>query len=313
MPKGTVRKIGHTLTLVVLALMVLFGFALIMVEYTDVGDVLGASSAPGFSNNDLSQVPDGVRKDAQELAGEILGPHTVQARVFARQLLVTYLDARDKDFILVYNPGGWGSSLLRESPGWQSIVNGIEGELNSQGYELLPLNYRRTQHGWIASLDEISEMAIHYNHKAKILAARFDFLTDHNPHVRVIMASESNGSIISDQVMILLKDNDRVYDIQTGTPPWYHPPELERTLIINNNGEVPDSFSNGDFPAIIDANLKMLTDFHQQVANGGHILKVFRAPGHVYNWEQPRVSKEVCDFLDEILAASKQPGGMQPG
>jgi len=310
MPGGIIGKIGRTSVLVILALMVFFGFELVMVEYSNIGDVLGASLDQGFSNYDLSQVPDSVRKDAQEVADEVVIPHTAQTSVFVQQLLVTYLDSRDTDFVLFYNSGGWGSSLLKDSTSWQSIIAGIDGKLNSRGYNLLPLSYRRTRVGWIGSLDEISEMAIHYHQKSKILAARLEFLTRHNPNLIIIVASESNGSIISDQAMILLKDDERVYDIQTGTPFWYHPGKLERTLIINNNGEVPDSFSNGDFLTMIGANLKTLFGLSERVVDGGHILKIFRAPGHNYNWQQPVVSQKVSDFLDEILAGSNRLAGM---
>ena len=166
----------------------------------------------------------------------------------------------------------------------------------------MPLSYRRTHDSWLGSLDEISEMAVRYDQKAKTLAARLDFLTSHNPQLRVIIASESNGGIISDKVMLLLKDNDRVYDIQTGSPFWYHPLSRERTLIINDNGETPDSFSEGDVATIIIANLKAWAKFSFPEATGGHILKIFRAPGHYYSWQQPKVSREISDFLDQITA-----------
>lgn len=311
---GIIGKIGRTSALVILALMVALGVLLAVVEYTDAGVISEVSSEqfvlPGY---DLSRVPDSVREDARKLAGEMFRRHSEEREDFIQQLLVTYLEARDKDFVLIYNPGGWGSSLLKDSPGWQSIVAGIEANLNSQGYDLLPLSYRRTHDSWLGSLDEISEMAVQYDQKARTLAARLDFLTSHNPGLRVILASESNGSIISDRVIMLLEDNGRVYGIQTGPPFWYHPESRERTLIISDNGETPDSFSRGDFFTMITANFKTWFGFSRPEEGRGNILKVFRAPGHYYSWQHPRVSREVNGFLDRILAGSGEPAGARPG
>ncbi|MFH0942120.1 MAG: hypothetical protein V1823_03760 [Chloroflexota bacterium] len=311
---GIIGKIGRTSALVILAVMVALGVLLAVVEYTDAGVISEVSSEQfTLSGYDLSQVPDSVRQDAQNLAGGMFSRHSEERGNFIQQLLVTYLEARDKDFILFYNPGGWGYSLLKDSSGWQSIVAGIEVKLNSQGYELLPLSYRRTQDSWLGSLDEISEMAVQYNQKARTLAVRLDFLTSHNPGVRVILASESNGIIISDRVMALLKDNDRVYGIQTGSPFWYHTENRERTLIMNDNGEIPDSFSQGDFLTMMTANFKTWFGFSRPEEGRGTILKVFRAPGHYYSWQQAKVSREVSSFLDQILAGSDEPAGVRPG
>jgi len=307
-PADLIGRIGRSSALVVLALMVVLGLFLAVVGYTDAGSVAHVTpQGSTLSSVDLSRVPNDVRQDAWELAGEMVGRHSDQRNEFVQQLLTTYLQAQDRDFVILYNPGGWGYSQLKDSPGWTSIVAGMEAKLNSQGYNFLPLSYRRTQEGWLASLDEMSEMAVHYDQKAKALAARLNFLTSHNPRVRVIMASESNGGIISDKVMLMLEDNDRVFDIQMGSPFWYRPESRERTLVINDNGETPDSFSRGDVFTIMFANLKALFTFSFSDASGGHILKIFRAPGHYYSWEQPLVAQEVSDFLDQILA------GMRPG
>jgi len=304
---GIIGKVSRGSALFILAVMVVLGLLLVVMEYTDAGAISEVSSEDfALDSYDLSQVPDSVREDAHDLAGRVIGHHPQEKGNFVRQLLVTYLEARDKDFVLFYNPGGWGSSLLKESPGWQSIANGIEARLNSRGYELLPLSYQRTREGWLSSLDEISEMAVHYDQKSKTLAARLDFLTRHNPEVRVIVASESNGGIISDQVMLLLEDNDRIYGIQTGFPFWYHPDSRERMLILNDNGEAPDSFSRGDFPTIIAANFRTWFGISHS-EKSGHIFKVVRAPGHYYSWEQPMVVSKVSDFLDRILAGSDVP------
>ena len=302
---GIVGKISRTTVLVILALMVVFGAVLAVAQYTDFGFVSTVSSEEfTLADYELTVIPDSVLEDARKLAGELFGGSSDEGDNFIAQLLVTYLEAGDKDFLLLYNPGGWGSSTLRDSPGWQSIASGIESQLNSLGYEMLPLNYRRTQDSWLGFLDEISEMAVSYNQKARTLAARLDFLTSHNPDIKVIMASESNGNIISDSVMTLLQDNDRVYGIQTGSPFWYQSTALERTLVMNDNGVVPDSFSQGDIPTMIMANFKVLLGLSRPEDKTGHVLHVVQAPGHHYSWQYPKVYLEINAFLEQILTGS---------
>jgi hypothetical protein len=305
---GIVGKIGRTTVLVILVLMVVFGALLAVTQYTDVGFVSAVRSEEfTLADYELAVIPDSVLEDAQKLANELSGGSSEESDNFVAQLLATYLEARDKDFLLLYNPGGWGSSTLRDSPGWQSIASGIESQLNSLGYEMLPLNYRRTQDSWLGFLDEISEMAVSYNQKARTLAARLDFLTGHNPDIKVIMASESNGNIISDSVMALLQDNDRIYGIQTGSPFWYQSTTLERTLVMNDNGVVPDSFSQGNFPAMIMANFKVWFGLSLPEDNAGHVLHVVQAPGHYYSWQYPKVYREINAFLEQILTGSSDP------
>ena len=85
-------------------------------------------------------------------------------------------------------------------------------------------------------MKEFFEAATHYPHKAKDLAERVEFLTDHLPDLKVIIAGESTGTVISDKTMGILKDEPRVYSIQTGTPFWHKPVDLDRTLLMNSNG-----------------------------------------------------------------------------
>lgn len=304
---GIVGKIGRTTVLVILVLMVVFGAVLAVTQYTDVGFVSAVVSEEfTLADYELTVIPDSILEDARKLASELSGGSSEESDNFIVQLLTTYLEARDKDFVLLYNPGGWGSSTLRDSPGWQSIASGIESRLNSLGYEMLPLNYRRTQDSWLGFLDEISEMAVNYNQKARTLAARLDFLTSHNPDIMVIMASESNGNIISDSVMALLQDNDRVYGIQTGSPFWYQSTTLERTLVMNDNGVVPDSFSRGDIPTMIIANFKLWFGLSRPEDKTGHVLHVVQAPGHYYSWQYPKVYREINAFLEQILTGSSE-------
>jgi len=64
--------------------------------------------------------------------------------------------------------------------------------------------------------------------------------------IRVIVAGESTGTVVADGAMSILRDNPRVYSIQTGTPFWHRPLSLDRTLLMNSNGKTIDTFSHGN-------------------------------------------------------------------
>ena len=292
-----VRRIGIGVALTVVLLL---GVVVLALSYSGVGETyeVGKEGLP-LALSDLSVVPQSVVDDATRLATELFGDRQEDGNDFVNQLLATYLEAKDKDFVIVFNPGGWGCNLLEATPGWHSIVTGIESELASLDYELLLLNYRRTAETLRGRLDELVEMATLYPSKAKDLARRVEFLTEHIPDLRVIVTGESNGAIISDSVMNILRDNPQVYSIQTGSPFWHNNVTLDRTLDMTDNGIIPDSLSRGDFWAILKAYLKALFGLSQPVDDFDTIPHYVREPGHDYWWQYPKVYSEITDFLEQ--------------
>jgi hypothetical protein len=192
---------------------------------------------------------------------------------------------------------GW--NLTKDTPGWSSILNGITSQLESLGYKPLVLNYRRTSSGLFGAIREIIEAAKRYPRKAKDLAYRVQFLADHLPQLKIIIAGESTGTVISEKTMAMLKDNPGVYSIQTGTPFWHKPGDLQNTLLINSNGRGLDTFSYGNVPAMIWATVKGWFGVSSPNDNPGNILKWLKAPGHDYSWQYPGVYSKVVDFLDK--------------
>lgn len=238
-----------------------------------------------------------MTEDAARLATELFGDGQGKYNDFMNQLLATYLEAKDKDFVIVFNSGGWGWNLVEASPGWWTIFTGIESELNGTGHTSLLLNYQRTVDTWQGRLDEIVEILTGYSSKAEELACRTEFLTAHIPELRVILAGESTGAIISDQAMSILANNPNVYSIQTGPPFWHDNIMLDRTLVVTDNGLIPDAYSHGDFPTMIQANLKSLFGLDEPNHKSGSILGYVLAPGHEYWWEYPGVYARITDFL----------------
>lgn len=292
-----IRKIG---VLVVLTAVMLLGVVLLAISYSDVGiaSEIGDRGLP-LAVYDVTTVPELVIEDATALAQERFGDYHEKYNVFVNQLLATYTEAEDKDFVVIFNSGGWGWNLLESSPGWRSIFTGIESELDKLGYTSLMLDYQRTDETLRGMVDEGVEMAAFYPSKAKDLAYRVEFLTNNIPDLKVIVTGESDGSIISDSVMYQLQDNPQVYSIQTGPPFWHKPLRLERTLVLESNGRTPDTFTQGDVYTMIWASLKDLFGRPQPEEKSGRVLYFLLAPGHDYQWNYPSVYSEITTFLKE--------------
>lgn len=296
-------KLYRLRILIPLAVIVVLGVAVLVGSYSEVGVTreVGVDSLPVLTGN-LSDIPQSVVEDATVLASGLFGNHQDKCDDFVNQLLATYLVAKDKDFVVVFNPGGWGWSLLEASPQWHSISTGIESVLDGKGYTSLWLNYQRTTDSLMGCLREFAALITDYSSKAQDLVCRVEFLTKNVPDLRVIIAGESNGSIITDSVMNILADNPQVYSIQTGPPFWHKTSLLDRTLVLNNNGMIPDSFSQGDFLTMIRSNLRALFGLSPPETHCGRILYYVRAPGHDYCWEYPGVCSEITNFLEQNFA-----------
>jgi len=289
--------------IVAVLLLVTIGLTLVDFEVGMAKDI--GIQEPALTDDDLSSVPPSVVDDAVKMATELVGKGNDKFQTLIDQLVGSYIKARDKDVVVFFNSGGMGWNLTKDTPGWESILNGITSQLETLGYKPLVLNYRRTSSGLLGAIKEVIEAANRYPHKAKDLADRVQFLADHLPHLKIIIAGESTGTVISEETMGMLKDQPGIYSIQTGPPFWHKPGDLQRTLLINSNGRGLDTFSYGNVPAMVWATVKSWFGLSSVNDNPGNILKWLKAPGHDYSWQYPGVCSKVIDFLDENFGENK--------
>jgi hypothetical protein len=266
--------------------------------YTEVGvaNAIGVQG-PSLLESDISAIPQSVVEDATRLAKELVGDSQDRFQNVVDQLLATYVEAKNSDVVVFFNSGGWGWNILDETPGWKSILDGIKSELEGLGYKSLVFNYRRTSEGLRGCIKEFIEVVARYPSKAKELAKRVEFLTAHLPDLKVIVAGESTGTVVTDKTMGILKDKPQVYSIQTGNPFWHKPTSLDRTLLMNSNGKTIDTFSYGNIRVILWTTVKGWFGLAPVENNPGTILSWLRAPGHDYSWQYPGVCSEVVKFL----------------
>lgn len=295
------EKRSRTLRRILVAFVILFVISLVL---GSTASTIGAVSEIGTgrqiltTGTELSVIPKSVIEDAHKYSATLLGEHDPG---FLNELLALFTQTRDKDLVILFNPGGWGDSTIEQAYGWQSIIKGIQSELNTCQVDSLVLTYQRTVDSIQGHLGELIEMARGYPGKARDLAYRIQFLTSLNPDLKVVIAAESMGSLISEKAMGILSPNSQVFSIQTGTPPVHPSISTEQTLVINNNGVVPDAFSQGNVLTIIRANLVRMFNLSQPESGQGKILKNIYAPGHDYSWIYNAVSSQITQFLNETI------------
>jgi len=295
------RRLGF---LKALAVVILAALVLLSLIYVDVGFVDEiAASRRVLADYDPARVPASVADDAMLKAQELFGRRREHSEKFAGQLVATYLEASDKDIIMVFNSGGWGWNYPDSSTGWSSILDGMQAELDEMGYQSVMINYRRTSDSFLGVLKELGELVTNYPDKTEELVCRVDFLTAHLPLSRVIVTGESNGTVVADRAAKLLEDNPQVFCIQTGTPFWYQSAALERTLVINHNGVVPDSFSHFQVGEILRASFQSF--FGSEEVPEGTIMTRVLAPGHDYSWQYPQVCREITGFLESSFGVQE--------
>jgi hypothetical protein len=260
---------------------------------------------PVFAAEEISLAPPPVVAAAEKVAAAMaeVGGNIYQKNL--QELVGTYAWARGVDIAVFFNSGGMGWNYFSKSPGWGSILDGITGQLREQGYTSVVFNYHRATKGLMGNLREIVEAASHYPRKAKDLAYRIRFLTGQLPKLKIIITGESTGTVISEETIARLKDTPGVYSIQTGVPFWYRSSKLDRTLRINNNGQVPDMFSLGSVPTMLWLNFKRLFGKTSAKEIRGDIFNFLKAPGHDYSWQYPGVSSGITDFLSKSFGTNR--------
>jgi hypothetical protein len=253
---------------------------------------------PVLNVSDFSAIPESVMDYAVRMAQAAKDIAREQIKAYADELVATYLAARDKDIVIFFNSGGMGWNLTKDTPGWAGILDGIKTQLEKLGYSPLVLNYRRTGTGLKNTIREVFEAAYRYPHKSRDLARRIMFLIDNLPDLKVIIAGESTGTVISEKTMRILSNRECVYSIQTGIPFWHTPVVFRRTLSMNDNGIRLDTFHYGQVRVMLWATLKGWLGIKAQP---GTILSWLRAPGHDYSWQYPGVSSAVIEFLNNTF------------
>ena len=197
---------------------------------------------PKMTEPDLALV-----EEASHLAEQLFGDDTKKCASFTDRLLDICTRAKDKDFLLVHNPGGWGTTKLEHLLQWErSIVEGISATIQRLGYTQVLIQYFRSGHSWWAHMRDVKEEARFFlkgeSSKVGIMAAELKFIAQHINNLKVILIGVSQGAAFGNAVMRQPGELPQVYSIELGIcyPHMSWRAVTERTLAIDSNGLMPD-------------------------------------------------------------------------
>ena len=253
-----------------------------------------------------------VEQQAWQVAAEVVGSGKKAQERFVSEVLDLYNKIKDNDLVIFCNSGGWGNKPLSSDYQGQSWLTGIEAELTQLGHKPYLIDDIRTGDGLIERFLEFKEHLTRYPSKAKVLAAKIDFLTQNIADLKVIITGQSNGAALAGEAANRLKDNSRVYSIQVGIPFWHGVHEVNNSLVIDNSGVGSDALTQRDLLTIIKSNWGKLfilnhapafTPVDWCISRAVLILTSYdfglglQAPGHEYMWEYPGVGPVIEAFL----------------
>ncbi len=258
----------------------------------------------------MTDINKNLREEAYSLAQQLFD-NAEAACKFAEQLLDICARAKDKDFLIVHNPGGWGNSQFDQCLEWErSIVAGIKGVIEEMGYSVLLTQYFRSGKGWREQLRDLREQFRFFAPKAKIMAAWLRFIMDHVKTINVLLVGVSQGAAFGSAVMRQLGGHYPVYSIEMGFPFQYKSWRVitERTVPVDSNGIRPDVLVQGNL--IIGAKILLAAPFkwigYRLKGKQMPLALCINAPGHEYDWRNPRIQRPIRDFLEANFGTKRK-------
>jgi hypothetical protein len=265
-----------------------------------------------WQNNTVS------KEEVSQLAQRLFVSSEKNRASFTERLWDTYTRAKGKDFLLIHNPGGWGSTPLKECLKWErSVVEGVCTTMEGLGYDCLLTQYFRSGHSWGAHMRDLLKEARFFvggkSPDAEVMAAELGLLTEHIKDLKVILVAASQGAAFSNAVMRALGNCPRVYSIELGIffPHMSRRVITERTLALDSNGSMPDPMSRRNlwagFKAYITAPYRWVK--YRLQGRPEKFTYCINAPGHDYSWEYPEVRQQITEFLTTNFGSKSIPGG----
>ena len=255
-----------------------------------------------------------LKEEANQLARQLFGNDSKKCASFIDRLLDICTRAQGKEFLLIHNPGGWGSTSLEHLLEWErSIVEGVSATIEQMLYSYLLIQYFRNGNSWWAHLRDMKEQAPFFfkgeSAKARVMAAELKFITGHLRNIKVILIGASQGAAFSNAVMRQLGELPQVYSIELGIffPHMAWRVITERTLAIDSNGMMPDPMTHRNLKAGFKAYITAPYRWAKYRLQGKpeRFTYCINAPGHDYNWQYPEVHRKITDFLNANFDTKK--------
>jgi pimeloyl-ACP methyl ester carboxylesterase len=208
----------------------------------------------------------------------------------------------ESDFILIFNPGGWGNSAGEEAEDLLPIIQGIKDDLNEWGHKVAIIPYNRAQEGILNRLSATKDFLSGYSFSSDRFAAEVESLAKDFPNKKIILAGLSNGAAFINEAYGKLSKEIResLCAISIGTPFWSDKVEAKNILFLDNNGK--DTLAKGEvgplFMAAIEAPFKWF--FSKFTGEDVSLGKAFKAKGHTYSWASD-TKNSITTFLEDNI------------
>ncbi|MBI2329607.1 MAG: hypothetical protein HYU85_08275 [Chloroflexi bacterium] len=248
-----------------------------------------------------------LEKEISHLGQQLFSADLKKRARLTNRLLDICTRAQGKDFLLIHNPGGWGSTPLEDCLQWEkSVIQGICSTIERLGYSWLLTQYFRNGNSWWSHMRDMKEHANFFlkgkSFKARIMATELKFITEHAENLKIILIGASQGAAFSNAVMRQLGDFPQIFSIELGIFFPHLPRRVvtERTLAIDSNGVMPDPMVHRNlragFKAYITAPFRWIK--YRLEGKPQKFTHCINTPGHDYGWEYPEVQRQIKDFLN---------------
>ncbi len=243
-----------------------------------------------------------LKNEATLLAERLFKDDSEKRDRFTKRLLDICELVKDKDILLIHNPGGWGITHLENLLQWErSIVEGVSLTMGKLGYKWALMQYFRSDPSLLAIIKTVRDQLGFFVNMSKIMAAELEFVTRHFNNLQVVMIGVSMGAAFNNAVSQNLNGFNRVSSIELGLPFPYKSKRVltDRTLALDSNGLMPDALMEWDVPTILKTYLSAPFRWIKYKLQGRNVKFTYciNLPGHDYNWDYPEVQRQIEEFL----------------
>jgi hypothetical protein len=217
-----------------------------------------------------------------------------------------FSSAVSADFIIVFNPGGWGDTPPEKAEDLSPIIEGIKKSLSERGYESVVVPYYRTERGIMSKLAISKEFFGYFQKQSSDLAFKIGDFLENNNSKKIIMVGLSNGASFVDETMKKISGfKDSVFAVEIGAPFWQKEFDSENILRLNNKN--CDSLSRGEVEVLLSTLFKAPAKWFFAKISGARLSfsMAFNFPQHKYFWDSPEVGSRIISFIDDKLIAKK--------
>jgi len=255
---------------------------------------------------EMSNIELDLQEELNRLGEWLLGAEEEKRAEVAGRLVEAFSSVKDREFLLIHNPGGWGNTRLELCLDWErSIVNGVAETMKELGRSWALVQYFRSGNNFWHHMRDVGKESRFFfrsrSRQAEVMAEELRLLTRRFPHLKVVLVGASQGAAFGNAVMRELGGDFPVYSIELGIFFPHMPRRVltKRTLAIDTNGLMPDPMANRNLKAGFKAYLlAFLRWFRYRVqAKPVKFTNCINVPGHEYRWEYPEVQGKIREFL----------------